>query len=114
MDGKGQNHGPGQSKALYSVRVLLGGGPELVGSMISVSGLVSWVKMVSGAEGLKRLMVSGAFGRWCRRVSGTEWSRNVVGLWSSWSLASKVTKTITFDVSGLNGYWSIGLSASVV
>ena len=30
-----------------------------------------------------------------------------------WYLASKVTKTITFDVSGLNGYWSIGLSVSV-
>ena len=30
-----------------------------------------------------------------------------------WYLASKVIKTITFDVSGLNGYWPIGLSASV-
>ena len=78
VDGKGRNHGPGQSKALYSVRVLflgggccfkawvlLGGGPELVGSMISVSGLVSWVKWSLELNGLKRLMVSGAFGRWC-------------------------------------------------
>ena len=64
VDGKGQSHGPGQSKALYSVRVLLGGGPELVGSMISVSGLVSWVKWSLELNGLKRLMVSGAFGRW--------------------------------------------------
>ena len=99
---------------LYCSVVLLDGGPELVVSMISVSGLVSWVKWSLELNGLKRLLVSGAFGLWCRRVSGTEWSRNVVGLWSSWSLASKVTKTITFDVSGLNGYWSIGLSASVV
>ena len=40
------------------------GGPELVGSMISVSGLVSWVKWSLELNGLKRLMVSGAFGRW--------------------------------------------------
>ena len=65
MVGKGRNHGPGQTKTLYSVRVLLGGGPELVGSMISVSGLVSWVKWSLELNGLKRLMVSGAFGRWC-------------------------------------------------
>ena len=66
-EGSGRN-GPeprtGQPKALYSVRVLLGGGPELVGSMISVSGLVSWVKLSLELNGLKRLMVSGAFGRW--------------------------------------------------
>ena len=96
MDGKGQNHGPGQSKALYSVRVLLGGGPELVGSMISVSGLVSWVKWSVELNGLKRPMVSGAFGRWCfwslvlrglccERVSGTFWSLLLNGLWSFWS-----------------------------
>ena len=63
--GKGRNHGPGQSKALYSVRVLLGGGPELVGSMISVSGLVSWMKRSLELNDLKRLMVAGAFGLWC-------------------------------------------------
>ena len=46
------------------VWVLLGGGPELVGSMISVSGLVSWAKWSLELNGLKRLMVSGASGRW--------------------------------------------------
>ncbi len=96
MDGKGRNHGPGQSKALYSVRVLLGGGPDLVGSMISVSGLVSWMKRSLELNGLKRLMVSGAFGRWsfsslvlrglcCEKVSGTFWSLLLKGLWSFWS-----------------------------
>ena len=94
--GKGRNHGPDQSKALYSVRVLLGGGPELVGSMISVSGLVSWMQRSLELNGLKRLMVSGAFGRWsfwslvlrglcCERVSGTFWSLLLKGLWSFWS-----------------------------
>ena len=52
VDGKGQSHGPGQSKALYSVRVLVGGGPELVGSMI----LGLW------------------FGLLDEKVSGAEWS----------------------------------------
>ena len=65
MVGKGRNHGPDQSKALYSVRVLLGGGPELVGSMISVSGLVSWVKWSLELNGLKRMLSTGAFGLWC-------------------------------------------------
>ena len=72
--GKGRNHGPDQSKALYSVRVLffeggccfkvwvlLGGGPELVGSMISVSGAEGSLEL----NGIKRLLVSGAFGLWC-------------------------------------------------
>ena len=53
------------SGCCFKVWVLLGGGPELVGSMISVSGLVSWVKWSLELNGLKRLMVSGAFGRWC-------------------------------------------------
>ena len=54
------------SGCCFKVWVLLGGGPELVGSMISVSGLVSWVKWSLELNGLKRLMVSGAFGLWCR------------------------------------------------
>ena len=61
---------------LYCSVVLLDGGPELVVSMISVSGLVSWVKWSLELNGLKRLLVSGAFGLWCRRVS------NAFGLWS--------------------------------
>ena len=36
----------------FKVWVLLGGGPELVGSMISVSGLVSWVKWSLELNGL--------------------------------------------------------------
>ena len=82
----------------------------------------------SGSLGSLALLVSGVTRSLVHWVSGgkgslgTEWSRNVIGLWSSWSLvflvsrgvlvllvsgpvwylASKVTKTITFDVSGLN------------
>ena len=50
---------------VLKVWVLLGGGPELVGSMISVSGLVSWMKRSLELNDLKRLMVAGAFGLWC-------------------------------------------------
>ena len=66
---------------LYCSVVLLDGGPELMVSMISVSGLVSWVKWSLELNGLKRLMVSGAFGLWCRRVSNAFGLRCFWGLW---------------------------------
>ena len=78
--------------------------------------------LVSGIEGSLVLWVSVVKGLWNWMVSQCCWSlvllvsRGVLVLLVSgpvWYLASKVTKTITFDVSGLNWYWSIGLSVSV-